>query len=350
MSIYGVIITFFFIVKRRTKKPKIDLQLPLPSFHNYHKDPATEPVSIPEDTINPENPAIDNPENNAINDAASDNPEAGPEIQIQLVNVSDEEIDVKLLEILSESMVSTDINETEKFYQAELRLKEKQIEALKGQISKMQPKVDVMSKIFNPDQQYKMLHPETTSKWSELTIEHCLTFYYQLSTSGYQFLIKRGYPLVSISVLQRYMRKIISGPGIQYHVIKVLAKKVEIMPPKARYCTLVIDEMEIKATREYDCTTGKIIGTPTIAPSDKVLANRAKKPDFNPQNLLASKCFNGKVAGLLDRWSQLVYFTFTEKSFNKKAMAKELKELISLLLYIKLDVCCFTMDMGMMGL
>ena len=346
----GVIITYFFIDKRRTKKPKIDLQLPLPSFHNYHKDPATEPVSIPEDTINPENPAIDNPENNAINDAASDNPEAGPEIQIQLVNVSDEEIDAKLLEILSESMVSTDIKETEKLYQAELRLKEKQIEALKGQISRMQPKVDVMSKIFNPDQVYKMLHPETTSKWSELTIEHCLTFYYLLSTSGYQFLIKRGYPLVSISVLQRYMRKIISGPGIQYHVIKVLAKKVEIMPPKARYCTLVIDEMEIKATREYDCSTGKIIGTPTIAPSDKVLANRAKKPDFNPQNLLASKCFNGKVAGLLDRWSQLVFFTFTEKSFNKKAMAKELKELISLLLYIKLDVCCFTMDMGMIGL
>ena len=112
--------------------------MPLPSYHNYHKDPATEPASIPEDTINPEIPATDNPEaghendendeNNAINDAASDNPEAGPEIQIQLVNVSDEEIDVKLLEILSESMVSTSISETEKFYQVELRKKEKEIE------------------------------------------------------------------------------------------------------------------------------------------------------------------------------------------------------------------------------
>ena len=314
--------------------------MPLSNHHNYHKDPGTEEV------VNPE------AGNNAINDPAgnNENPQAGPEIQVQVVNVKDEEISAKLLEIMAESMVSTDIDDTLQRYKEVIRRQEMEIEALKGEISTIQPKVKGMSKIFNPDQEYKLLHPETTAKWSEITIENCITFYYQISTSGYNFLIKRGYPLVSIRVLQRYMKKIISGPGIQYHLLKVLAKKVESMPPKARYCTLVIDEMEIKATREYDCVTGTIVGTPTIPPSDKVLANRAKKPNFDPQNLLASKCCNAKVAGLLDRWSQLVFFHFTEKSFNKKVMARELKELLHLLQSIKLEVLCFTMDMGMLGL
>ena len=326
--------------------------MPLSNHHNYHKDPATEEVGNPEadheDTFN--DPGLENGENNAINDPAgnNENPQAVPEVQV--VNLKHEEISANLLEIMEEIVVSTNTNDTLQRYREVIRRQEEEIEALNGYISTIQPKVDSMSKIFNPDQQYKLLHPETTAKWSELTIEHCLTYYYQISTSGYNFLIKRGYPLVSIRVLQRYMKKIISGPGIQYHLLKVLAKKVESMPPKARYCTLVLDEMEIKAKREYDCATGTIVGTPTIAPSDKVLANRAKKPNFDPQNLLASKCCNAKVAGLLDRWSQLVFFHFTEKSFNKKAMAKQLKELIHLLQSIKLEVLCFTMDMGMLGL
>ena len=220
--------------------------MPLSNHHNYHKDPATEEVGNPE-------AGLENGENNAINDPAGndENPQPGPEIQVQVVNLKHEEISANLLEIMEEIVVSTNTNDTLQRYREVIRRQEEEIEALKGEISAVRPKVDSMSKIFNPDQQYKLLHPETTAKWSELTIENCLTYYYQISTSGYNFLIKRGYPLVSIRVLQRYMKKIISGPGIQYHLLKVLAKKVESMPPKARYCTLVVDEMEIKAKREY---------------------------------------------------------------------------------------------------
>ena len=110
------------------------------------------------------------------------------------------------------------------------------------------------------------------------------------------------------------------------------------------------DEFDLQAKKEYDPTTGTIIGAPTIPPSDKVLENRAKKASFKPENLMAQKCFNVTLGGLLDRWSQLVYYQFTERSFNKKVVATELKELISLLQSIKVDVMVFSSDMGLMGL
>ena len=248
-------------------------------------------------------------------------------------------------ELFAEECVKSDVDETLDNYRAVIEKKKKEIDALMRKVATMEP----TKKLFNEDQFYKLLHPKTTSKWSLMTVEQCLQMYLRVGTSGYEFLLSKGYPLVSISVLQRYLRKLNSDPGIQYDAIKVMAKKVELMPRKARYCALVVDEFEIKAKKEYDCSSGTMMGIPTIPPSDKAIANRAKKADFNPENLMAQKCFNGCVGGLLDRWSQLVYYGFTERSFNKKVIANHMKELIGILQSINLDVCSFAGDMGMLG-
>ena len=247
--------------------------------------------------------------------------------------------------LFAEECVETDVDETLNHYNAEIEKKKKELDAIKRKVAMMEP----TKKLFNEDQFYKLLHPKTTAKWSLLTVEQCLQMYLRIGTSGYEFLLSKGYPLVSISVLQRYLRKLNSEPGIQYDAIKVMAKKVELMPKKARYCALVVDEFEIQAKKEYDCSSGTMMGIPTIPPSDKALAMRAKKANFNPENLMAQKCFNGCVGGLLDRWSQLVYYGFTERSFNKRVIATHMKELITILQSINLDVCSFAGDMGMLG-
>jgi hypothetical protein len=248
-------------------------------------------------------------------------------------------------QLFAEECVNTDIDETLDHYRAKIEKQKEEIDALKRKVARMEP----TKKLFNEDQFYKLLHPKTTSKWSLLTVEQCLQMYLRIGTSGYEFLLSKGYPLVSISVLQRYLRKLNSDPGIQYDAIKVMAKKVELMPRKARYCALVVDEFEIQAKKEYDCSSGTMMGIPTIPPSDRALELRAKKANFNPENLMAQKCFNGCVGGLLDRWSQLVYYGFTERSFNKRVIATHMKELIGILQSINLDVCSFAGDMGMLG-
>lgn len=252
--------------------------------------------------------------------------------------------------LYAEQCVNTDVEETIKNYLAEIEKKEKEIEKLKMKISQMQPQNDAVKKIFNGDQIYKLLHPKTTAKWSQLTVEQCMMMYLRIGTTGYNFLIQKGYPLVCISVIQKHLRKIDCQPGIQYEVIKVMAKKVEMMPEHTRKSGMFPDEFDLQAKKEYDCSTGTIIGAPTIPPSDKVLENRAKKASFKPENLMAQKCFNVTLGGLLDRWSQLVYYQFTERSFNKKVVATELKELITILQSIKVDVMVFSSDMGLMGL
>ena len=310
--------------------PKMDVPLPPSKDHNYQKKSCSS------------NPPVSNHDNNACDNQNVDNPDA--ENIVYFVNTAEDG------ELFADTVIQTDVDETANNYLEEIEKKIKEIEELKIKLARLQPQVDGVAKIFNEDQLYKLLHPKTTAKWSSVTVEQCLQLYLRVGTTGYEFLLKKGYPLVSISVLQKYLRKLNSDPGIQYDIIKVLKKKVDVMPKKSRYCALVVDEFELQAKKEYDCSTGTIIGTPTIPPSDRTLANRAKLFNFNPDNLMAQKCFNGCIGGLTDRWSQLVYWGFTERSFSKQVVAKDMKELIGLLQYINLDVCAFTMDMGLLGI
>ena len=61
---------------------------------------------------------------------------------------------------------------------------------------------------------------------------------------------------------------------------------------------------------------------------------------------MAQKLLSGMAAGLFWRWKNLVYYDFTDVSFDQVIVAKKIIKLIEALQDIGLEVCTLVGDMG----
>ena len=62
------------------------------------------------------------------------------------------------------------------------------------------------------------------------------------------------------------------------------------------------------------------------------------------------KLLNGMVAVLFARFANLVFWEFTDSSFNKKIVCKKVVDTITYLQYIGIDMESIATDMGNLGL
>ncbi|CAB4056299.1 unnamed protein product [Lepeophtheirus salmonis] len=119
--------------------------------------------------------------------------------------------------------------------------------------------------------------------WSDKTIKKSLQLRLARTTSDYQILISHGHSLPINQTLQD-----------------------QTMEDSNKYCVIVMDDMSIKPTLEYDVGDQLIRGYDTLTPSSDELAPRA---------LVFA------LVGVKARWKQVVAYHFTESSFNKKMSA-----------------------------
>lgn len=73
-------------------------------------------------------------------------------------------------------------------------------------------------------------------------------------------LFRKAFTLPGISTLKNYMSKIDVSPGFQDNILSALKLKVESMSERAKYCTLVFDEVSIKEWLQYDISRDRIAG------------------------------------------------------------------------------------------
>ena len=232
-------------------------------------------------------------------------------------------------------------------YQKVLAERDRELELLKQQNLKQKAQLETMAKIFQPDQLYRAQHPLTRVAWSDLTLQKVMQMYFCCGKKGYDFLYKNVLPnmIPERTTIVRHCNTIESTWGTQYDMIKLMEMKIETMPKRDRKCAVILDEMAITPRREYDPSTGEFIGLPTLPVGPALLEKRRKKGIDNSK-VLATHVLNILCVGLVKFWKQLVGYHLTDESFCPKAGAKWLREVLSLLFGIGLEVMLIIHDMG----
>ena len=313
--------------------------------HNYHKRIRVDPDPVQPMPIAPDPPAVLQVDANPVDDHVVDpvvptQPDDGMNYD-QDVNVitNHQEFTGMELELVEDETL------TKKNYQEQLESRDKRIALLEKENKILKNKVDAVGKIFQPDQIYRLQNPSTRMPYPDITMQKIMQIYYSCGSAGFKFLLKEGYPFADKSTIVRNMQCMDSDFGTQYDLIKITEMKISTMAPRDRKCALIIDEMAISPKREYDPSTGEIIGRPTLPTGPKLAAKRAKK-GINNDLVLATHVLNVVGVGLVKFWKQLFGFHLTDASFCPKAGALWLRELLSLLKGISLEVMLIVHDMG----
>ena len=152
--------------------------------------------------------------------------------------------------------------------------KDEKIQQQQSLIEKLQATVKAVKNIFNDDQIRKLENPVKRIHWSDQTIQDAIQVYVMSGGTTYDFLRTTMHlPYPHLNTLRRHLKDIKCQPGILGDFFTLMQKKVDLMAPQEKMCSLILDEMAIKPKKEYDRSTDSIIGYPTINESQ----NRQKK-------------------------------------------------------------------------
>eukprot|EP00094_Tigriopus_californicus_P013209 TCALIF_12775-PA protein Name:"Similar to T Transposable element P transposase (Drosophila melanogaster)" AED:0.19 eAED:0.30 QI:0/-1/0/1/-1/1/1/0/813 len=195
-----------------------------------------------------------------------------------------------------------------------------------------------LQKIFNPDQIDALTRPSgRIRQWTDSTTKKAMHLYFTCGTNGYELILKQGWPLPSISTLNRRMQAIRCEPGTLEEMFSLLETKIESMEEKDKEYVMMCDEMGIQGRLEYNPSLQQVFGYPTIPEST---ASKTGKPE------LATKMLVFMLSGVANHWKQMVRYDYTGKSFHSSTVAKIIQDFISKCVKIGLNVSALVMDMG----
>lgn len=159
--------------------------------------------------------------------------------------------------------------------------------------------------MFNQDQilalKKKQVRKSTKlMEWSNSTLTKSLKLKFSCGISGYNELLRQGYPIPSIRTLQRRLENLKFDSGILHEIFSFLELKVASFGPHEKDCVLVMDEMAITPGTSYDTSLKKYFGNVTL-------------PDHSG---LATHVLVFMLGGITSRWKQVVAYYFTSDSVN----------------------------------
>jgi len=185
--------------------------------------------------------------------------------------------------------------------------------------SNIQELQNCLEKYLNPDQLECLKKGNMKgSLWSDKTLVKAYKIRLTCGSSGYNTVRELGQPLPAERTLYQRIEHIKFTPGILHEVLTALKTKVEMMGNEyQKECCILIDEMAILPKYEFDASLGMVIGTPTIPASNGNFDDRAT---------------HGLVymlAGISNRWKQVVGYQFTGNSFNAEHVKADILTIIS---------------------
>ncbi|CAL1680855.1 unnamed protein product [Lasius platythorax] len=156
---------------------------------------------------------------------------------------------------------------------------------------------------------------------------------YTVGWKAYFFLKKDlKLPLPSYSTLCRHIAQLDFSPGILKDVISLMKKKKETHTSSHQSdCVLLMDEMDICKTLEYDVSTGSFFGQTTYQEDIPTLSS----------NVIVFM-----LRGLNDNWKQVIAWHLTTKTSDEKVMCGVILEIIDEIEKIGYKVHGLVSDMG----
>ncbi len=134
-------------------------------------------------------------------------------------------------------------------------------------------------------------------RWSNNTIQTALKLRFSCGSTGYDDLLKAGYPLPAITTLKKRTEHIKFESGILPEVFQMMSQKVSSMNSQETWCALTMDEMSLKPSIDYDVKSDSFIGHVTL-------------PEHDGE---ATKAFCLQLGGLSTRWKQIVAYFYSGK-------------------------------------
>ncbi len=209
----------------------------------------------------------------------------------------------------------------------------KEMETLKQKIKSSEETTAKMLSFLGDDQKLFLQKGKGNFrgyKWDDKTLRQALKLRFSCGAAGYDDLLKAGYPLPSISTLQKRTEHIMFESGILEEILEMMAEKVKSMNEQEVCCALTMDEMTLKPSVDYDLKSDSFIGSVTL-PNQEGEATKAL-------------CF--QLGGLAFRWKQVVGYFFTGNSIDGRNIGPICLELIKRAHSIGLKVVCLTNDFG----
>ncbi|KAJ4426849.1 hypothetical protein ANN_26648 [Periplaneta americana] len=168
------------------------------------------------------------------------------------------------------------------------------------------------------------------AKWSNVTITKALKLKFSCGGSGYEELLKQGYPLPSVRTLQRRLQNLKFDSGISREVFEFLRIKVESFESHEKDCVLILDEMAITSGNVYDCSLSKYFGNVT-------------PPEHSD---MATHVLVFMLGGVITRWKQVVAYYYTSDSVNGAVFHDIIECIFQKAEELQLNILSVTSDMG----
>lgn len=157
----------------------------------------------------------------------------------------------------------------------------------------------LLKRIFTDDQIFSMDHKMNFRKWSNDTIQKCLSIKFACGNNGYQELLRNRIPLPSTRTLSRRLESLKFMPGILDEIFDFLRVKVNAMEEHEKLCMIAMDEMAITTSNVFDTSSSQYIGKVTL-------------PQHSGN---ATHALIFMLGGITSRWKQTVAYHFTGDYF-----------------------------------
>jgi hypothetical protein len=275
---------------------------------------------------------------NEPNDEPKDNPDDEPQVFF-------------LDDVQREETVRESLLDTIKRLEATIQKQQGENAVLKEDKQNLEEKLELISRVFNRDQIYRLLRPNSKGHWSDETLEMAIKLYYKVGTTGYTYLRDTlNWPLPAPETINWHMRKIEFKPGEAMDIFKLIALKCQDLSEEERHIGLVIDEMSVQPKLEWDSGSGQMVGYPTVPPAPGLVEKRAKE-GVNQDDILASHVFNVMIVGLIIKFKNLIANHHTDMSWHPSFIAQWIVALVRNLYSIcGLTTLSLIMDMSKMNI
>lgn len=226
-----------------------------------------------------------------------------------------------------------------RFLMSQLKGKDEALAREKKKVKRLQRDCDksrkMLKSLFEEDQ-IKCLERSLEGKdmrgfkYSARSVQKSLKVKYSCRARGYKHLRQSGYPLPSLRTLRRRVEGITFIPGVLSDVLLLLKGKVSSMREMDKNVILLLDEMTIQESLEYNKGTDELVGNVTL-------------PHHTGS---ATHALVFYICGLSRRWKQTVAYHFTGASTKGLQLLDIILDITKKCHEIGLLVRCVGSDMG----
>jgi hypothetical protein len=175
--------------------------------------------------------------------------------------------------------------------------------------------------------------------WTLGTVKTAFQLRFVCGVKGYEFIRSLGYPLPSYRTLCDRVQPASFRPGVQLDVLRWLAVKMEGMQSQEKDCVLMMDEMQVRKSLEYDRGLNTFLGRVSdgLSLSSSVGSS---------QIALASHALVFMVRGLTTAWKQVIAYYLTGDSMSGVSLWDITRSIILALGSSGINVRAVVSDMG----